>query len=283
MPTLENRKKIVDAYLDAFQKTPLVMLINGEECTSMPRNMARAGEPIVWATWVASSPTWYHMRDGLPKWIREANAWDAWKTAPVAWEPAGPCESGWTTVGRCGASSTTPWPCMARSSTTSPARCPQAEIRPEVERFLRRLGYRLVLKELKHPASVRPDDNLQLTMKWQNVGSAPCYKPYRLAYRLANDQGYEKVFVGTVTVNKWLPGSIELFTEEFFKEPADLPLGEVVDVADSIQLPHDLSPGTYTLSIAVVGTEDTKPIVRLGIKGRSEDGWYPLSTVNISR
>ena len=120
-------------------------------------------------------------------------------------------------------------------------------------------------------------------MKWQNIGSAPCYKPYRLAYRLANDQGYEKVFVGTVTVNKWLPGSIELFTEEFFKEPEDLPPGEVIDVADSIQLPHDLSPGTYTLSIAVVGTEDTKPIVRLGIKGRSEDGWYPLSTVNISR
>ena len=109
-------------------------------------------------------------------------------------------------------------------------------------------------------------------MKWQNVGSAPCYKPYRVAYRLANDQGYEKVFVGTVTVNKWLPGSIELFTEEFFKEPKDLPPGEVIDVADSIQLPDDLSPGTYTLSIAVVGAEDTKPVVRLGNQGPIR-GW----------
>jgi hypothetical protein len=140
-----------------------------------------------------------------------------------------------------------------------------------------------VLKELKHPASVRSDDTIQLAMKWQNVGSAPCYRPYRVAYRLSNGEGYEKVLVGTVTVNKWLPGSIELFTEEFFKKPVDLPPGEVIDVADSIQLPHDLSPGTYTLSIAVVGTEGTKPIVRLGLKGRSEDGWYPLSTVNISR
>ena len=109
--------------------------------------------------------------------------------------------------------------------------------RRELERFLRRLGYRLVLKELKHPASGRSRaTKIQLAMKWQNVGSAPCYKPYRVAYRLANDQGYEKVFVGTVTVNKWLPGSIELFTEEFFKEPKDLPPGEVIDVADSIQL-----------------------------------------------
>ena len=40
---------------------------------------------------------------------------------------------------------------------------------------------------------------------------------------------------------------------------------------------------TYTLSIAVVGTEDATPTVRLGIKGRAEDGWYPLSTVAISR
>ena len=26
-----------------------------------------------------------------------------------------------------------------------------------------------------------------LSMKWQNTGSAPCYRPYRLAYRLSND------------------------------------------------------------------------------------------------
>lgn len=34
--------------------------------------------------------------------------------------------------------------------------------------------------------------------------------------------GSEKVVVGTVAVNKWLPRSIELFTEEFFMEPKDL-------------------------------------------------------------
>ena len=120
-------------------------------------------------------------------------------------------------------------------------------------------------------------------MKWQNVGSAPCYKPYRVAYRLSNDQGYGKVFVGTAAVNKWLPGSIELFTEEFFKEPKDLPPGDVHAVADTLSLPDDLSPGTYTLSLGVIGQDDTKPVVQLGIKGRSEDGWYPLSKVTISR
>jgi hypothetical protein len=151
---------------------------------------------------------------------------------------------------------------------------PEGEnIRPEVERFLRRLGYRLGVERTEPSLQGRPGDNLQLAMKWQNVGSAPCYKPYRVAYRLANDQGYEKVFVGTVTVNKWLPGSIELFTEEFFKEPADLPPGEVVDVADSIQLPRDLSPGTTPCRIAVVGQEDTKPRGRAAWNQGPIRGW----------
>jgi hypothetical protein len=34
------------------------------------------------------------------------------------------------------------------------------------------------------------------------------------------------------------------------------------------------------LSIAVVG-EDDKPVVRLGIKGRTDAGWYPLSKVQV--
>jgi len=34
------------------------------------------------------------------------------------------------------------------------------------------------------------------------------------------------------------------------------------------------------LSLGVIGQDDTKPVVQLGIKGRSEDGWYPLSTID---
>ena len=140
-------------------------------------------------------------------------------------------------------------------------------MRPEIERFLRRLGYRLVLKELKHPAHVRVGGKLELSMKWQNVGSAPCYKPYRVAYRFSNANGFSKVIVSKITVNRWLPGSIEMFTPEFFKMPKDLPNGEINDVSDSIALPADLPAGQYTLSIAIVD-ETSTPVVRLGIKGR---------------
>jgi hypothetical protein len=144
-------------------------------------------------------------------------------------------------------------------------------------------AYRPVLKELKHPSTVRPGDTFPLAMKWQNVGSAPCYKPYRLAYKLSNDEGYEQVFVGKVTVNKWLPGSIELFTEEFFEEPEDLPPGDIHDVADSIALPEDIPAGECGLSVGVVDVKTEQPIVQLGIKGRGENGWYPVSKIQINR
>ena len=73
--------------------------------------------------------------------------------------------------------------------------------------------------------------------------------------------------MGLATVEKWMPGEIELFTEEFFEQPADLPPGQINDVADTIRLPDDLPPGTYKLSIAVVGEDDTEPVVQLGIEG----------------
>ena len=67
---------------------------------------------------------------------------------------------------------------------------------------------------------------------------------------------------------------------EFFKNPKDLPPGEVATVSDSLALPADIPVGQYVLSLAVVD-EAEKPVVRLGIKGRAEDGWYPVSKLAV--
>jgi hypothetical protein len=118
-------------------------------------------------------------------------------------------------------------------------------------------------------------------MKWHNAGSAPCYRPYRIAYQLTNAQGYRRVFVSPVTVNHWMPGSIELFTREFFEEPKDLPPGEINTVSDTIQLPADIAPGDYNLSLGVVGEQSEDPVIRLGIAGRDAQGWYPVGKLKI--
>jgi len=219
----------------------------------------------------------------MPRSTGRGGIQDVWKTAPIAWETCWNMRK-WVNEG---------WSLRyifnyalalhASYINNKSAPLPSGEkVRPELERFLRRLGYRLVLRELKHPSSARPGAKLDLLMNWQNVGSAPCYTPYRIAYRLRNEQGYTKVFVSNITVNRWLPGSIELFTEQFFKEPGDLPPGEVTVASDTITLPGDIPAGVLTLSLAVVDEHTSNPRVRLGIKGRAKDGWYPISEIKVS-
>lgn len=284
LPTLENRMKVVDAYLAAFKKTPLVMLINGKECTAHATQHGTGWRADSMGDLGSFSPTWNHMHNAYPVLIREGKAQDAWKNGPIAYEP--PADVAEFVEKK--------WPfrwifnyalaCHGSLFSGKSGRLPDnEEFRRELERFLRRLGYRLVIKELTHPAQARPGEKLNLGMKWQNVGSAPCYRPYRVAFRLTSANGQQRVFVSNITVNKWLPGSIELFTEEFFKQPADLPPGDVADVRDAIPLPGDLAPDDYTISVAVVGERDEQPVVRLGIKGRAKDGWYPLSKLLVTR
>jgi hypothetical protein len=284
LPTIGNRTRVIDAYFAAFKKTPLLMLIGGGQCLKYATERGAGWRADCLGDMGGFSKNRYHMRDSYPVSIKESSIQDAWKTAPVAWETCWDMRK-WVGEG---------WSLRyifnyalalhASYINNKSAPLPSGDsVRPELERFLRRLGYRLVLKELQHPSEVRAGTKLDLVMKWQNLGSAPCYKSYRLACRLSNDQGYSKVFVSGITVNRWMPGSIELFTGEFFREPKDLPAGDVANVTDMISLPSDIPTGEFDLSLAVVDESPSSSVVRLGIKGRASDGWYPLSKVRVSK
>ncbi|MGO9107605.1 MAG: DUF4832 domain-containing protein [Thermoguttaceae bacterium] len=279
LPTLVNRMKVMDAYLTAFKKTPLLMLIGDSDCLKHACAHGAGWRADCLGDMGGFSRTWCHMLNAYPAEVGSVP--DTWKMAPVAWETCWDMRK-WVIEG---------WPlryifnyalaCHASIINNKSASLPQGgNVRPEIERFLRRLGYRLVLKELKHPVQVWAGGTLELSMKWQNVGSAPCYKPYRVAYRLSNKSGFSKVILSKTAVNRWLPGSVEMFTPEFFKMPKDLPNGEVNDVLDTIALPTALLVGEYTLSIAVVDDSST-PVVRLGVKGRGDDDWYPISEIQM--
>ena len=292
LPTLENRKKVVDAYFAAFKKTPLLMLLNGEECTTYATQQGAGWRCDSMGDLGSFSPTWNHMRNGYPSWIKATKVQDVWKTAPIAFEPPAAVsefvEKKWPLrwIFNYGLA------CHGSYFNGKSDKLPTDDhFRQELERFLRRLDYRLVLKELKHPAQVQAGGKLELSMKWQNVGSAPCYKPYRVVVRLSKgdfERGSSVYldFDTNIAVNKWLPGSIDLFTADFFKMPSDLPNGKINSVSDTISLPADMPLGQYALSVCV-GETALEPIsglsvaVRLGIKGRRDDGWYPLSKIKI--
>jgi hypothetical protein len=282
MPTPEAQKKIVDAYLVAFQKTPLVMLIGGDDMLKHAVEKGTGWRADSLGDLGSFSPTWNHMFGSYPKRIQAIQDLNAWKNGPIAFEPPAAVaefvEKDWPLrwIFNYGLA------VHGSSFSGKSGRLPDDDhFRQELERFLRRLGYRLVLKELTHPKQAKPGKAIKLAMKWQNTGSAPCYRPYRIAYRLSNNDGDTTTIVGLETVDQWMPGKIELFTKEFFEQPGDLPPGPINEVVETIPLPEDLPSGTFTLSIAVVGEKGTQPVVQLGIEGRAKDGWYPLSTLEI--
>jgi hypothetical protein len=220
------------------------------------------------------------MQQGYPIMIRDSGIQEAWKTAPVAWETCWEMrkwvEEGWSLRYIFNYALALHGSYINNKSAPPPA---GDAVRPELKRFLRRLGDRLVLTELRHPARSTPGASLTLRMKWQNVGSAPCYRPYRLS----DEQGYRKAFAGAVRVNRWLPGAIDPFTDDFFREPKDLPPGKVAAVSDRITLPMDIPAGVLDLALAVGDESPSHPVVKLGIKGRDRDGWYPPAQVRVER
>ena len=109
-------------------------------------------------------------------------------------------------------------------------------VHAEIARFLRRLGYRLELRESEHPAEVAAGKHLELKMKWRNTGSAPCYRPYRLADRLTDEAAHQHTAISPITVDRWLPGSIPVFTPEFMESPSDLPPGPVASEVDRVAI-----------------------------------------------
>jgi Domain of unknown function (DUF4832) len=281
MPTPETCRKIVDTYFESFKKTPLLMLIGGGEQLRYAAGRGAGWRADCLGDLGGFSSTWSHMKKGYPQWVQEGNLEETWKHAPVAYE------SGWDA--RYWVKEK--WPLRyifnyalathASYLNNKSAPLPQdPNVRPEVERFLKRLGYRFVLREASYSADVAPGASLTIESSWQNLGSAPCYRPYRLAWRLK--AGTQEFITADVPVNGWMPGDMPVFTAEFLKDPQDLPAGPLVEQRSTIHVPAELAGVECELAVAIVGEKDSTPAIRLAIGGRGEDGWYRLGTVHVA-
>src|ERR1019366_3224534 len=190
----QTRAALVDAYLESFDKTPLVMLLTDEKTNKhglskkavgwrvdclgdMPR---RDGPPR--ADW-GSFPGWNHMMDYYPEGILNFGMRDAWEKAPVSFEICGVMQ-GWKNNGYDVdyiIDQSLKWHISSFNAKSSPV---PEEWGPQVNRWLNRMGYRFVLRKFTYPASVAPLGKLAFTAWWENKGVAPCYRQYPLALRL---------------------------------------------------------------------------------------------------
>ena len=264
MPPVEVQNAVIDAWIVAFPKTPKVVLVGSDV------GMARAAkEGLGWRADCLGdlglfTPRWNHMEHMYPQAVAKAGAGDAWKAAPVAFESCADMRA-WAERG---------WPIGTildfaleqHASYLNNKSAPLPEgARPEVERFLRRLGYRLAVRTVEHPRSARAGGPLTVDVAWENVGVAPPYGDFRVAVRLTplgTPTGRTSAWTSDRSVRGWLPGAHRTRLE--------------------MPLPADLPPGRYGLALGVVDPATAAPAIRLPTEGRTPEGWSPVGELTVT-
>jgi hypothetical protein len=256
----KTREALIDAYLETFSKTPLLMLLNDPKTNHY--GLSRA--PVGWRVDCLGdmggfSPIWNHMLDMYPQQIVECGMRDAWKKAPVSLEVCWVMQhwknKGWDVDYIIDQS--LKWHISSFNGKSSAV---PAEWWPQVNRWLKRMGYRLALRKFTFPAQVVAGGKMEFTSWWENKGVAPCYHRFPLAIRLKNSANQE-ILITEADIRNWLPGD-SLYNESLF-------------------LPAGLPPAEYDLSLALLDPLNHQPRVKLANEGLEPDGWYHLGKIRV--
>jgi len=263
MITEENAYKVIDWYFKYWGKTPLSMLIGYVPGLRHAVKKGAGWRADSLGDWGHFSETWCHMINLYPKNLAAADALDAWKRGPVTFEPPGTMEHLELYVPSKGGGYDNMWNQALKwgaSSFNAKSRpIPDSQV-PSIKRFLKRCGYRFVLRSLVHDRKAAAGKKLHVHLAFENIGVAPPYKNYVLAVRLS--KGDKEIILDTdAELKTWLPGTHE--------------------VDQSFKLDPALEPGKYDLSVGILDPYYRDPEVKLAIEGRGDDGWYKLSQVEV--
>lgn len=270
--TDETMQALVDSYLDTFTKTPLKAMLHGDKAIRYATSKANVG----WRQdclgdmgfWAEDPGDWNHMFDYYPQTIIQYEMEDAWKKAPVSFEICGTFQR-WEEREGYGLEEaehvfdqSLKWKISSFNAKSSAV---PEEWQPAVDEWIKKMGYRFVLRRFSYPREVTASGKLNFTSWWENKGVAPIYHKYPLALRLRNNQD-NSVLLTDVDIREWMPGD-NMYNDAVFV-PNDLPLGE------------------YELELALIDpqtllNDEPKPAVKLPIDARTEDGWYSLGTIRI--
>ena len=259
--TQPTREALVDAYVESFRNTPLVMLLTDEKTNKYGLSKASVGWRVdCLGDMGGFNPNWCHMLDYYPQAIVNFGMRDAWKKAPVSlevcWVMQHWLNKGWDVDYIIDQS--LKWHISSFNAKSSPV---PREWEPHVNRWLNRMGYRFVLRKFTYPAEVQQGGKLAFTSWWENKGVAPCYRKFPLALRLKNGER-TAVLTTAADITTWLPGD------------------NLYD--DAVFVPPDLAPGNYDLDLALLDPRTGASKVKLAIAGVKNDGWYGLGCIELT-
>ena len=265
--TQKTRAALVNAYTDHFKETPLIMLLTDEKTNKYGLSQANVGWRVDCigdlGFWAKDQAGWTHMYRYYPWGIVNFGMKDAWKTAPVSLEICGTMkrwkqEEGYTAedveyiIGE-----TLKWHISSFNAKSSPV---PKEWQPLVDEWLKKMGYRFVLRNFAFPEFVRPNEKLSFKSWWENKGVAPCYKNFLLAIRLKSKNRTE-VMLTHADIKTWFPGD-NIYDDDVFV-PLDMPAGE------------------YELQVGIIDRQSHEPRIQLAIEGKDSEGWYTIGKISI--
>ena len=217
-PTDTNKHLITDWYFRYFQGTPLVMLQGGPIEYAASKGAGWRGD--CFGDYGMFNPGWNHMVNVYEPTVRNPMVGNAWKVAPVQFEVCGIMQN-WYDRGfdidrilQKGLD----WHMTLLNAKSSPV---PAAWRPKVDGFLKRIGYRFVLRELENTSESYPGGSLIVRSQWENKGVAPIYHPWPLGYRLrSNTDQVVASWKSKANLMSWLPGTHEV--EDVLEIPEDV-------------------------------------------------------------
>lgn len=262
-PSDENARKVIDAYLAAFRKTPLVALIAFKQKYGFgyATSKGTGWRADCWGD--MDSLGWNHMKGVYPQALDLSNAHDSWKNGPIAFETCWTMDEwfkrGWDIDYILGKA--LEWHATGVNNGNQAI---PAEWYPKVKEFEKKLGYRFVIEEVRYPVSASKGSKISVDFTWQNKGVAPVYNPYDLSLRFVSKTDNKQYLIQTdADVRKWFPGKSEYSTK--------------------VELPAEINPGDYELQVGLLRPGTQKAVVQLAIAGKTADGWYRIGDFSVSK
>jgi hypothetical protein len=265
--TQKTREALVNSYTDYFKRTPLIVLLTDEKTNKYASSQAHVGWRVDCigdlGFWAKDQNGWTHMYDYYPESIIKFGVKDDWKKAPISLEICGTLfrwkdQEGYNQQQvKYIFDQTLKWHISSFNGKSSPV---PTEWEPLVNDWLKKMGYRFVLRKFSWPESVKRDNRLPFETWWENKGVAPCYRHFPLAIKLKNDKD-SITFLTDADIRDWLPGD------------------NVYD--NSVFIPKNFTPGDYNVQVALVDPLTGKPKIQLAIEGKDSEGWYSLGKIKI--
>ena len=260
------RNELVRAYTDSFRKTPLIVLGRTDRTEQNVYYLSsKEGLNVGWRVdclgdMFGFSDNYNHMFDYYPQAISQGmKAQDAWKKAPIAFEACWTMkhwkEQGWDLDYIIDQS--LKWHISTFNNKSSPV---PEEWKSKVDDWIKRMGYRFVLRKFTYPKEADQNSKMVFTSWWENKGVAPIYWEYTLAIRLNGEKG-SWILPTDANITGWLPGDI-VYDDEVF-------------------IPLNIPSGKFDLQIGIVDCQSHVPKVNLAIEGRDNEGWYSLGKIEI--